>query len=106
MRVVDAQGHESKYHGIIKNISKYNFVGNKNLKIVFFDCDWFEPNHGDERLVPDLLRGRGRSIGGDLDVGEEGSEQTIVTLQSLHHGSVCYQHVWTRVGLTKKAQFL
>jgi hypothetical protein len=31
-------------------------------------------------LVLDLPRGRGRSIGGDLDVGEEGSEQTIVTL--------------------------
>jgi hypothetical protein len=28
----------------------------------------------DEELVPDLPRGRGRSIGGDLDVGEEGSE--------------------------------
>jgi hypothetical protein len=46
--------------------------------------------HADERLVPDLPRGRGGSIGGDLDVGEEGSEQTIVTLQSLHHGSVGY----------------
>jgi hypothetical protein len=54
-------------------------------------------------LVPDLPRGRGRSIGGDLDVGEEGSEQTIVTLQSLYHGSVGYQHVHTRVVLTKKA---
>jgi hypothetical protein len=28
----------------------------------------------DERLVPDLPRGRGRSIGGDLDLDEEGSE--------------------------------
>jgi hypothetical protein len=28
----------------------------------------------DERLVPDLSRGRGRSVGGDLYVGEEGSE--------------------------------
>jgi hypothetical protein len=57
----------------------------------------------DERLVSDPLRGRGRSIGGDLDVGEEGSEQTIVTLQSLHHSSVVSQHVRTRVSLTKKA---
>jgi hypothetical protein len=54
-------------------------------------------------LVPDLLRGRGRLIGGDLDVGEEGFEQTIVTLQSLHHGYIGYQHVHTRVDLTKKA---
>jgi hypothetical protein len=49
----------------------------------------------DEGLVPNLLRGRGRSIGGDLDIGEEGSEQMIVTLQSLHHDSDGYQHVCT-----------
>jgi hypothetical protein len=52
--------------------------------------------------VPDLPRGRGRSISGDLDIDEEGSEQMIVTLQSLHHGSVGYQHANTRVGLTKR----
>jgi hypothetical protein len=57
----------------------------------------------DERLVPDLLRGRGKSIGRDLDVSEEGSEQTIVTLQSLHQGSNGYQHMRTRVGLATKA---
>jgi hypothetical protein len=60
-------------------------------------------SNNDERLVLDLSRGRGRSIGGDLDVGKEGSEQTIVTLQSLHHSSIGYQHVRTRVGFTKKA---
>jgi hypothetical protein len=42
----------------------------------------------DDRLVPDLLRGRGRSIGGDLDVDDEGSEQNFEPLQSLHHYSV------------------
>jgi hypothetical protein len=57
----------------------------------------------DERLVPDLLRDRGKSIGRDLDVGKEGSEQTIVTLQSLHQGSDGYQHMRTRVGLATKA---
>jgi hypothetical protein len=46
MRVIDAEGHESTYYKIIKNIIEYNFAGNKNLKIVFFDCDWFDPNHG------------------------------------------------------------
>jgi hypothetical protein len=46
MRVVDAEDHESKYHGIIKNIIEYNFVRNKNLKIVLFDCDGFDLNHG------------------------------------------------------------
>jgi hypothetical protein len=49
----------------------------------------------DERLVPDLPRGRDRLTGGDFDVGEEGFEQMIVTLQSLHHGSVGYQHART-----------
>jgi hypothetical protein len=60
----------------------------------------------DGRLIPDLPRGRSRLVGGDLDVGEESSEQTIVTLQSLHHGSVDYQHAHTRVGITKKVKFL
>jgi hypothetical protein len=60
----------------------------------------------DEGSVSDLRRGRGKSIGGDLDVGEEGSEQTIVILQSLHHNSIGYQHVRTRIGLAKKAKFL
>jgi hypothetical protein len=41
-------------------------------------------------------------IGAYVDVGEEGSEQTIITLQSLH-GSVGYQHARTRVGLAKEA---
>jgi hypothetical protein len=45
-RAVDAEGHEYEYYGIIKNIIKYNLAGNKNLKTVFFDCDWFDPNHG------------------------------------------------------------
>jgi hypothetical protein len=44
-----------------------------------------------ERLGPDRLRGRGRSIGGDLDIGEEGSEQNLKPLQSLYYFSVGYQ---------------
>jgi hypothetical protein len=47
----------------------------------------------DERLSPDLPRGRGKSIGGDLDVDDEVSEQNIEPLQSLHHCSVGYQSV-------------
>jgi hypothetical protein len=45
-RAVDADGHKSKYYGVIKNIIEYSFTGNKNMKIVFFNCDWFDPNHG------------------------------------------------------------
>jgi hypothetical protein len=45
-KVVDEEGQETKYYGIIKNIIEYNFAGNKKLKTVFFDCAWFDPNHG------------------------------------------------------------
>jgi hypothetical protein len=34
-RAVDADGHESKYYGVIKNIIEYSFSGNKNMKTVF-----------------------------------------------------------------------
>jgi hypothetical protein len=44
-RVVD-EGHETKYYRIIKNIIEYSFARNKKLKIVFFDCDWFDTNRG------------------------------------------------------------
>jgi hypothetical protein len=56
----------------------------------------------DKKLVPDLPRGRDRSIGGDLNISEKGSKQMIITMQSLHHVSVGYQHVRTQVDLTKK----
>jgi hypothetical protein len=54
----------------------------------------------------DIPWGWGRSIGEDLEIGEEGFERMIVTLQSLHHSSIGYQHVRTQIGLTKKAKFL
>jgi hypothetical protein len=54
-------------------------------------------------MSPDLSRGMGKSIVGDLDVDDKGSEQRQFKLvQSLHHGSVGYQPVRTRIGLTKK----
>jgi hypothetical protein len=65
-RVVDVQGHITKYYRIIKNIIEYNFVGNKNLKILFFDCDWFDLNHGtqeDAGWEEDL---EGCGVGGEL----------------------------------------
>jgi hypothetical protein len=61
----------------------------------------------DSRMSPDLPRGTGKWIGGDLDVDDEGSEQCwFEPVQSLHHGSVSYQPVHTRIGLTKKAMSL
>jgi hypothetical protein len=61
----------------------------------------------DSRMSPDLLRGTGKSIGGDLDVDDEGSEQRrFEPMQSLHHGSVDYQPMRTQTGLAKKAMSL
>jgi hypothetical protein len=41
----------------------------------------------------DLPRCRGKSIGGDCDVDDEGFEQNFESLQSLHHCSVGYLSV-------------
>jgi hypothetical protein len=61
----------------------------------------------DSRMSPDLPRDTGKLIGGDLDVDDEGSEQRrFKPVQSLHHGSVGYQPVHTRIGLAKKAMSL
>jgi hypothetical protein len=61
----------------------------------------------DSRMRHDLLRGMGKSIGRDLDVDDKGSKQRrFEPVQLLHHGSVGYQPVHTRIGLTKKAMSL
>jgi hypothetical protein len=58
-------------------------------------------------MNPDLPRGTIKSIGGDLDVDDEGSEQhRFEPVQSLHHSSVGYQPVRIRIGLAKKAMSL
>jgi hypothetical protein len=47
-------------------------------------------------MSPDLSRGTGKSIGGDLNVDDEGSEQRrFEPMQSLHHGSIGYQLIHT-----------
>jgi hypothetical protein len=42
---------------------------------------------------PDLLRGGAKSIGGDLDVDDEGSELNFELLKSLHHCHIGFQSV-------------
>jgi hypothetical protein len=56
----------------------------------------------DERLGPNLPRGRGKSIGGDLDVDDEGSEQNFEPLQSLHHCSIGYQSLQHKLTLPRR----
>jgi hypothetical protein len=61
----------------------------------------------DSRMSPDLPRGTDKSIGGDLDIDDEGSEQhRLERVQSLHHGSVGHQPMCTWIGLTKKTMSL
>jgi hypothetical protein len=58
-------------------------------------------------MSPDLPRGMGKSIGEDLNVDDESSEQCrFEPVQSIHQGSVGYQPMHTRIGLTKKAMSL
>jgi hypothetical protein len=62
----------------------------------------YAPPHG-ERLSPDLLRGSGKSIVGDLDVDDEGSEQNVKPLYSLYHCFVGYQSMRHELTFAKKA---
>jgi hypothetical protein len=54
-----------------------------------------------DKLNPDLPRGRGKSIDGDLDIDDESSEQNFKPLQSLHHDSIGYESMCTSIDLAK-----
>jgi hypothetical protein len=58
-------------------------------------------------MSPNFPSGTIKSVGGDLNVDDEDSEQhRFEPVQSLHHASVGYQPMHTRIGLTKKATSL
>jgi hypothetical protein len=42
----DSTGHVIDYYDILQNIVEYTFGGAKELKVVFFQCDWFDPING------------------------------------------------------------
>jgi hypothetical protein len=42
----DASGVAVDYYGVLQKIIEYTFGGAKELKVVFFQCDWFDPIHG------------------------------------------------------------
>jgi hypothetical protein len=48
-RAIDAEGRETNYYGIINKILEFSFAGNKELKVVFFDCDWFDSKNGTQQ---------------------------------------------------------
>jgi hypothetical protein len=49
MKAIDVEGCGTNYYGIINKILEFSFVGNKELNIVFFDCDWFHNNNGTQQ---------------------------------------------------------
>jgi hypothetical protein len=49
MRAIDAEGRKTNYYGIINKILEFSFARKKELKVVFFDCDWFDNNNGTQQ---------------------------------------------------------
>jgi hypothetical protein len=39
----DTSGLAADYYGVLQKIIEYMFGGTKELNIVFFECDWFDP---------------------------------------------------------------
>jgi hypothetical protein len=48
-RAIDAEGHKTNYYGIINKILEFSFAENMELKVAFFDCDWFDSKKGTNR---------------------------------------------------------
>jgi hypothetical protein len=42
----DASKLAADYYDVLQKIIEYTFGGNKELKVIFFKCDWFDPVNG------------------------------------------------------------
>jgi hypothetical protein len=42
----DASELAADYYGVLQKIIEYTFGGTKELKVVFFQCDWFDLVNG------------------------------------------------------------
>jgi hypothetical protein len=81
-----------------KQIKKHTSIPHRKPKI------WYHLIVG---WVPIFREVQGKSVGGDLDVDDEGSEQRrFKPVQSLYNGSVSYQPMHTWIGLAKKSMSL
>jgi hypothetical protein len=45
-RAINEKGQEINYYGIIQHILEFGFMGDKELKVVLFVCNWFDSIHG------------------------------------------------------------
>jgi hypothetical protein len=41
----DASGVAADYYGVLQIFFNYTLGGTKELKVVFYQCDWFDPIH-------------------------------------------------------------
>jgi hypothetical protein len=56
VRAVDDEGHETNYYGVIKDILKLASGGDKDIRVVFFYCDWFDPTRGTHVNKYDMVK--------------------------------------------------
>jgi hypothetical protein len=47
----DASGVTADYYGVLQKIIEYTFGGAKELNVVFFQCDWFDPVNGTRVMI-------------------------------------------------------
>jgi hypothetical protein len=55
MRAVHDEGRKTNYYGIINKILEFSFATNKELKVGFFDYDWFDSNNGTRQNQFDMV---------------------------------------------------
>jgi hypothetical protein len=46
---INVEERETNYYGIINKNLEFSFAENKEPKVVFFDCDWFDGNNGTQQ---------------------------------------------------------
>jgi len=46
LTAAEGSGEVNNYYGVLQKIIEYTFGGPKELKLVFFDCQWFDPKSG------------------------------------------------------------
>jgi hypothetical protein len=87
----DANELAADYYGVHQKIIEYTFSGNKELKVVLFECDWFDPVIGTKVDDFGMVQGKHESCcsGNNLLVAHQVQQ---VYYQSYPHESM--RHWW------------
>jgi hypothetical protein len=83
----DASGVAADYYAVLQKIIEYTFGGTKELKVVFFQCDWFDSIHG--TIVDDF---------GMVEVKHE-SRYTCINLLLAHQVQQVYYLSYPHISL-------